>query len=397
VLANVNRIADLARTYEIEGGISFRGFVEHLETQAKKSDAAEAPVVEEGAEGVRIMTVHAAKGLEFPVVILADLTANLAAREPERYVDGVHGLCAQRLLQASPWELLRHRDVEHQRERAEGVRVAYVAATRARDLLVVPVVGDEEREGWLEPLSKALYPAYDRRRIAALAEGCPAFGRATVLDRPLDLAANGEFSVHPGRHVPREGSHEVVWWDPKTLEFGVESSFGLRQEEVLAADGGRSLAAYKQWCDSREELLAAGRRPEFVVFTPSETASAPADFTCEVTTEAVARVADRPTGARFGALIHAVLRDVRIDGGIGEAAEAARMHGRLYGATEAEVEAAWEAAHGALRHGLLEQARSAAPPRVADDGPPGWHLDRGHHRSGFSERRSLDNCRFQDR
>ncbi len=38
--------------------------------------------------------------------------------------------------------------IEHERERAEGVRVAYVAATRARDLLVVPVVGDEERDGW---------------------------------------------------------------------------------------------------------------------------------------------------------------------------------------------------------------------------------------------------------
>ena len=37
-------------------------------------------------------------------------------------------------------------------------RVADVAATRARDLLVVPVVGDEERDGWLAPLNKAIYP-----------------------------------------------------------------------------------------------------------------------------------------------------------------------------------------------------------------------------------------------
>jgi len=33
------------------------------------------------------MTVHTAKGLEFPVVILADMTANLAATEPDRYLD----------------------------------------------------------------------------------------------------------------------------------------------------------------------------------------------------------------------------------------------------------------------------------------------------------------------
>ena len=37
----------------------------------------EAPILEEGSDGVRLMTVHKAKGLEFPVVILADMTAKL--------------------------------------------------------------------------------------------------------------------------------------------------------------------------------------------------------------------------------------------------------------------------------------------------------------------------------
>ena len=39
--------------------------------------------------------------------------------------------------------------------------MAYVAATRARDLLVVPAVGDEPfpDEGWLSPLNKAIYPS----------------------------------------------------------------------------------------------------------------------------------------------------------------------------------------------------------------------------------------------
>ena len=47
----------------------------------------EAPIVEDGTDGVRIMTVHRAKGLEFPVVILADPTAGLARDEPDRHVD----------------------------------------------------------------------------------------------------------------------------------------------------------------------------------------------------------------------------------------------------------------------------------------------------------------------
>ena len=77
ILANVARVAELARTFEMTGGISFRGFVDELTAQAEKEDAAEAPVLEEDSDGVRLMTVHGAKGLEFPVVILADLTADL--------------------------------------------------------------------------------------------------------------------------------------------------------------------------------------------------------------------------------------------------------------------------------------------------------------------------------
>ena len=146
-------------------------------------------MLEEASDGVRLMTVHGAKGLEFPVVILADMTANLAARESERFVAGP--LCATRLLNAAPWELLEHEQHERTRELAEGVRVAYVAATRARDLLVIPGVGDEEREGWLGPLNKAIYPAREQRRAQASATGCPSFaGDRTVLARP------GE---HPGQ------------------------------------------------------------------------------------------------------------------------------------------------------------------------------------------------------
>jgi ATP-dependent exoDNAse (exonuclease V) beta subunit len=178
VLANVHRIADLARSFELSGGVSFRGFVEELETQSEKAESAEAPVLEEGAEGVRLMTVHAAKGLEFPVVILADMTANLAAGDPDRYVDARQRLCATRLLRCAPWELRDNEAGERLRERAEGVRVAYVAATRARDLLVIPSVGDEELDGWLAPLNKAIYPEHDRYRHATRAVGCPDFGDA---------------------------------------------------------------------------------------------------------------------------------------------------------------------------------------------------------------------------
>ena len=124
--------ADLARTYEATGGVSFRGFVEELTAQAEKEEASEAPVLEEDSDGVRLMTVHGAKGLEFPVVILADLTANLCAREPDQYVDANKRVSATRLLRCAPWELLDHEADEALIENARKVSAWPTWPRRAR-------------------------------------------------------------------------------------------------------------------------------------------------------------------------------------------------------------------------------------------------------------------------
>ena len=86
-LANVLHVAELARQYEIDGGMSFRGLRRYAAAEASTCRAAEAPILEEGSDGVRLMTVHKAKGLEFPVVILADITARLTPYEATRHID----------------------------------------------------------------------------------------------------------------------------------------------------------------------------------------------------------------------------------------------------------------------------------------------------------------------
>ena len=361
VLANVYRVCDLARSFELSGGISFRGFVEELEVQAEKAESAEAPVLEEGAEGVRLMTVHSAKGLEFPIVILADMTANIAAQDPDRYVDARQRLCATRLLRCAPWELRENEAQERLRERAEGVRVAYVAATRARDLLVVPAVGDDEQDGWLGPLNKAIYPARDRYRSSSRALGCPKFGDASVIDRPF--FSSDEPSVKPGLHAPRRGTHAVVWWDPRTLKLSVPPGLGLRQQEILAADGAEkqspSLMAYQQWVECRKNVIANGQMKTFDVFTATEASEPPGDFEVEVISESSARSIERPTGSRFGTLVHTILRDVPFEADLAAVAMLAEVHGRVLGATPEEVDATINAVVAALAHPLLARARAA--------------------------------------
>src|SRR5439155_25536287 len=104
-LANVLHVAELARQYEMSGGMSFRGFVEVLRAEANGGQAAEAPILEEGSDGVRLMTVHKAKGLEFPVVILADITAKLNNDRADRLIDRARNACYLRLGRWTPIEL----------------------------------------------------------------------------------------------------------------------------------------------------------------------------------------------------------------------------------------------------------------------------------------------------
>ncbi len=362
VLANVMRIASLARSFEMEGGISFRGFVELLTRQAEKSGASEAPVLEEGAEGVRLMTVHAAKGLEFPVVILADISANLSSPEPDRSIDPDTGVCAMTMLRCKPWELVANREQELAREQAEGVRVAYVAATRARDLLVIPAVGDGEFEGgWVSPLSKALYPHPLRRRLPKKAFGCPEFGDSTILERPMEMLSDEESSVKPGLHKAANGDHTVVWWDPAALNLGVEPNYGIKQEHLLSEGNGGSMESYREWEAVKASAIEKGSQPEFQIFLATDGHPLSDEATAiAVETIATERVIGRSTGARFGTLVHNILRDVALDAGVDEIAGLAKLHGRVTGAPPLEVAAAGEAVRQVLGHDILQRARVAA-------------------------------------
>jgi len=366
VLANVQRVADLARSFEVRGGLSFRGFVERLTEEAERLGASHAPILEEKADGVRMMTVHAAKGLEFPVVILADVTANLAARQPSLYLDPDSRLCAQKLLGCAPWELQDNTELELQRDEAEGLRLAYVAATRARDLLVVPGIGTRPWEGgWASPLNAALYPPREDWARPERAPGCPPFGTRTVLEFGSSMDGPPEAMIHPGGHRPQCGDHRVVWWDPAALRLNVDADFGLRQEQILSPDqeeGGavdEGMAKYEGWRRKRRETLERGAEPEVEVVAVTEVEQEPPDFAGEVVLERVAKDADRPSGVRFGTLVHTVLRDVAWDAGDEAVRHLAELHGRMLDAPADEVAAAAASVAAALRHPLLARAAAA--------------------------------------
>jgi ATP-dependent exoDNAse (exonuclease V) beta subunit len=368
VLANVLQVAELARQYEERGGISFRGFVERLDEEAERGEAAEAPILEEGSDGVRLMTVHKAKGLEFPVVILADATTKLARKEAARFLDKRRGVCAVRIAGWSPAELLDHEQTEIARDNAEGVRLAYVAATRARDLLVVPAIGDDPRgkweaweRWWISPLHNALYPQPAGRRTPLPSPGSPEFGEDSVETRP-DERERDSTNIAPGMHL-WPGSHAVTWWDPRLLPRNAREQSGLRQRDLLSKDAdpamvARDLENHRLWRESRDAAIAAGSVPSLCVARVTAAARDRAMGAAHVEVVAIGRGSSVPTGRGFGSLVHAVLAaalgaaSARVD-------RIAMMQARVLGCSAEEADAAASVVESALAHPFFQRVRKS--------------------------------------
>jgi ATP-dependent exoDNAse (exonuclease V) beta subunit len=368
-LANVLHVAELARQYEAAGGISFRGFIDELQRAAESTEAAEAPILEEGSDGVRLMTVHKAKGLEFPVVILADLTCRMNRTDASRYLDAERGLCAIRLGGWAPHELHDHEAEEVARDEAEGIRLAYVAATRARDLLVVPAVGDEPWSGgWLNPLNDALYPLPAERRNPTRGPKCPAFkSRDSVLQRPNDETATAS-TVCPGQHAFADG-YSVVWWDPSALTLGLKPALGVRRDDLIVKDVAKHVVAdgrtkYDTWKLARIDARERGAVPAMKVQTVREFAATDKATETQkqisvLSVPLTLRNPDRPAGPAFGSLVHAVLASAPFDATRATLKDIASVEARVLAASDADAVAAAAVVEGVLAHDLLVRARRA--------------------------------------
>ena len=351
VLANVYRLTDLARSFEASGAAtSFRAFVEYLDGEYESGDTGEAPILEQEGGGVQLMTVHKAKGLEFPVVILADLTCKLTGREGgDRFSDPDRSLCAQRLLGCAPWELLDAAEDEAKADEEEALRVAYVAATRARDLLVVAALGEEDRPGgWLSPLHEALYPPPERFRVSGPAPGCPKFGDTTVLNRPADQRE--DVSVKPGLHYPKAGTNPVVWFDPAVLALDVAKDEGVENEQVLSGTPEQvvnGLRLYNEWKDGRAVRLASGAVEHYRVAVAESFGAC--EEAAHIPVEVVTLPAEsgRATGRKFGRVVHDILQHAASADDVEALAE---IWGRRHSATADEKVAAAEAARHALEY-----------------------------------------------
>ena len=130
-------LIDRARAFAAAGEASLRAFLAWTDRQREENARARETVVRESDAGaVRVMTVHGAKGLEFPIVLLAGLNATRNPNlDPVLFDRRSNRIEVKASLQTVGYEELA--EFEKARQEEERVRLIYVAATRARDHLIV--------------------------------------------------------------------------------------------------------------------------------------------------------------------------------------------------------------------------------------------------------------------
>ncbi|HXR31601.1 MAG TPA: UvrD-helicase domain-containing protein [Solirubrobacterales bacterium] len=144
--ANVRKLMRLAAEFEAAEGRDLRGLLDFLAARADADADAQAATAVEGHDGVRIMTIHSAKGLEFGVVAIPHLSRGLlpATRAPMltlgRETEAPRVGMQLRRLGARGVDLYAQRELceeDQMRQAEEELRLFHVGATRARERLLL--------------------------------------------------------------------------------------------------------------------------------------------------------------------------------------------------------------------------------------------------------------------
>ncbi len=140
-VANLMKVLDQARDLETSQHFTYRAFTQWLTTQQEEGTMeGEAPGPDSSEDRITLMTIHKAKGLEFPIVFVSGIAAD--PKDSGSLVDRKHSAGAFKVgkaelgLRTTNYEAVQ-KEEETQRK-AEDSRLLYVAATRARDCLLLP-------------------------------------------------------------------------------------------------------------------------------------------------------------------------------------------------------------------------------------------------------------------
>jgi ATP-dependent helicase/nuclease subunit A len=246
-LANLRKLMRLAREYERAEGRDLRGFLAYAVGQdLAEAREGEAALESEGLDAVRLMTIHRAKGLEFPVVCVADLGRSGATGRDRLLIgdDGTVGIKLATLEGGDPVPALGYDRIAAAltaAEVAEERRLLYVAATRAEERLIVsggidtakwPALRDKSGEAasgpakrsppldWLAPILVGDTAALPDDAVVTCGDGAVAVRLVTAANLPPEAAAPEprDRTAAPGTALPAEPKVIPAWARPQPAQ-----------------------------------------------------------------------------------------------------------------------------------------------------------------------------------
>ena len=341
MVANLWKVLETARAYEAAAPATLRGFVRFLQDEEASSQAeGDSPVGESIGASVEIVTVHKAKGLEYPIVIVADLLSDKFPAS-DCIIDhaGRRGWLKIGNFPPEGWQE-RSKDEALQQD-AEGRRLLYVALTRARDHLVIPCLPGDTVHSWLGPV-------------------------ANTLVRPVEDTPFGK------------RQRNVTWFDSRRLAFGVQGPTTPSVSTAVdgsASDAQNALAAEEAWLTARRAIRKQASVAAEPVVTPSHVGF-PSEADENAATGAQRLYGVEPEGelaelsqaggtvapedeepAVFGSYVHAILATVDLSGA--NVGPIARTLARRYGIADANVTRAINMIERVLRLPIMDEARAA--------------------------------------
>ncbi|HVB94575.1 MAG TPA: UvrD-helicase domain-containing protein [Acidimicrobiales bacterium] len=236
-------VADQARQFtDVDGG-DLRRYLAWVEVQRRQDvRAREVVLPETDDDAVRVMTVHGAKGLEFPIVFLTGLNRRPPNASGVQVLWGAKGpeMKIRSGMVTAGYEDLAAR--EKLMEEAEELRLLYVAATRARDYLVVALhhkIGSRCRAAQLAPLCDGHRTLSRRLESVATGIGEPAVTEGDAWDNGQPVPLNDDVLDSRFRRSEWVTAHRrLVTTGSRSRTLSATTVAGLANDRGTADPGG---------------------------------------------------------------------------------------------------------------------------------------------------------------
>ncbi len=284
-VANLLQLVETLRTFSQRSAATLTALNRFLASQTLAMLENDAPFLEEHEPAVRLLTVHQAKGLEFPVVVLADAGYRRQHASQTGIIERMSGRLELKLgsrdVQCTTLGWREAETQEQEREAAEERRLWYVAATRVRDHLIVPVVLSSEAEA--KPTE---HWAMTAALAARIAEPTP---------------------PEPEAQERKDTKDVFIYRLP---DAALQTEATKMATSVLVphvASDAKALHDFRAWEQARADVLVRGRQTTAITTVTALTAVEPWVRTSPPD-EAASPREGQASGLRFGRAVHAALR-----------------------------------------------------------------------------------------